>query len=83
MFRSQAWEDLNHWRTADRKMLGRVFRLIEECRRTPYTGAGKPEPLKNELSGYWSRRIDQEHRLVYRATADEIVVQAARYHYER
>jgi toxin YoeB len=83
IFRPRAWDDLNHWHTADRKMLGRILRLIGECQRTPYTGTGKPEPLRNELSGYWSRRIDGEHRLVYRANAAEVAVMSARYHYER
>jgi toxin YoeB len=67
--------------TGRRKTARRITRLIAEVQRAPFTGIGKPEPLKGELSGYWSRRIDDEHRLVYRADDDEVKILKARYHY--
>ena len=76
VFHPQGWEDFTYWATADKKMLRRLLRLIEEARRTPFEGAGKPEPLRRNLSGFWSRRIDDEHRLVYGATEDEAMVKA-------
>ncbi len=82
MFLPQGWADLNHWALADKKMLRRLIRLIEEARRTPFEGAGKPEPLRRNLAGYWSRRIDDEHRLVYSVTEDQLIIMQARYHYE-
>ncbi len=80
-FRSQGWEDFLHWTFTDRKVLRRVVRLLEDTRRDPFDGIGKPEPLKGDFAGYWSRRIDDEHRLVYRVTEKEIIVIKARYHY--
>ena len=82
VFHPQGWEDFTYWATADKKMLRRVLRLIEEARRSPFEGTGKPEPLRRNLSGFWSRRIDDEHRLVYGATDDELIVIQARYHYD-
>ena len=73
---------LHYWVTADKKMLRRLLRLIEEAQRTPFEGVGKPEPLRRNLSGFWSRRIDDEHRLVYGATDDELIIIQARYHYD-
>jgi toxin YoeB len=67
--------------TEDRAILKRINRLIEECRRTPFEGIGKPEALKHQLAGYWSRRITEEHRLVYAVEDDQVVVIAARHHY--
>jgi toxin YoeB len=81
VFHPQGWEDFTYWATADKKMLRRLLRLIEEARRTPFEGTGKPEPLRRNLSGLWSRRID-EHRLVYGATDDELIIIQARYHYD-
>lgn len=80
-FDPAAWQDFQHWLGTDRKTARRIVRLINEIQREPFTGIGKPEPLKGELSGYWSRRIDDEHRLAYRADSDQIVVLQARYHY--
>jgi toxin YoeB len=80
-FDSDAWEDFLFWLASDRKTARRIVRLIAEIQRDPFTGIGKPEPLKGELSGYWSRRIDDQHRLVYRANANEIKILKARYHY--
>ena len=80
-----AWEDYRHWQAHDAKMLEKLNALIEECRRNPFKGTGKPEPLGGNLSGWWSRRINQEHRLVYRVTGSgkEQTLQVAqcRYHY--
>ncbi|MFF4420151.1 Txe/YoeB family addiction module toxin [Streptomyces sp. NPDC001549] len=76
-----ASEDFLFWLSSDRKMARRIARLIGEIQRDPFTGIGKPEPLKGELTGYWSRRIDDEHRLVYRADDKEVKVLKARYHY--
>ena len=79
-FDPDAWEDFLFWLASDRKMARRITRLIDEIQRDPFAGIVKPEPLKGDLSGYWSRRIDDEHRLVYRAD-DEVKVLKARYHY--
>jgi toxin YoeB len=80
-FDSAAWEDFLFWLASDRKTARRIVRLIAEIQRGPSTGIGKPEPLRGELSGYWSRRIDDQHRLVYRASDDEIKILKARYQY--
>lgn len=80
-FDPAAWEDFLFWLSADRKTARRITRLIAEIQRDPFSGIGKPEPLKGELSGYWSRRIDDEHRLVYRADSNEVKILKARYHY--
>jgi toxin YoeB len=81
IFSSQAWDDYLHWQRTDRKVLKRINDLIKEITRTPFEGAGKPEPLRHALAGYWSRRIDDEHRLVYKIDADAVVIAQARYHY--
>jgi len=80
-FDSGAWEDFLFWLASDRKTARRIVRLIAEIQRDPCTGIGKPEPLRGELSGYWSRRIDDQHRLVYRANDEESKILKARYHY--
>jgi toxin YoeB len=84
-FGSQAWDDYLFWLERDVKTLRRINELIENAKRTPFTGIGKPEPLRNELSGFWSRRITGEHRLVYRVTGrgDQQVIEIAslRLHY--
>jgi toxin YoeB len=77
----QALEDLRHWVEADRRKALRLIQLIEPTLRSPFTGPGKPEPLKFRLSGCWSRRIDREHRLVYKVEVDTLIVHACRYHY--
>ena len=76
-----AWADYLYWQKTDKKKLKRINELIKQCLRTPYEGIGTPEPLRHELQGYWSRRIDSEHRLVYRATEYELEIIACRYHY--
>ncbi len=75
------WADYTFWSESDRRMTRRINRLITDTLRDPFDGIGKPEPLRGDLSGYWSRRIDDEHRLVYRATESELVIVQARYHY--
>jgi toxin YoeB len=80
-FQGRGWAHYLHWQTTDKAMLRKVNRLIEECLRHPFEGTGKPEPLRGDLAGYWSRRIDREHRLVYHVTEDEIVIVQCRYHY--
>jgi len=82
VFRPQAWEDYVYWQTHDRTQLKRVNRLIDDVVRHPFEGIGKPEQLKYGIKGGWSRRIDEEHRLVYQVDGDEVVVLQARYHYK-
>ncbi len=85
VFAAGAWEDYLHWQATDRDVLERVNALIKDCVRSPFSGLGKPEPLKGELSGWWSRRITTEHRLVYRvagkAPNQRLEVAQCRYHY--
>ncbi|MEO6205440.1 MAG: Txe/YoeB family addiction module toxin [Mycobacteriales bacterium] len=81
VFTPHGWEDYVHWQTADRAILKRINRLIEDISRDPFIGIGKPEPLRHALAGAWSRRIDEEHRLVYLVYAEDIVILQARYHY--
>ncbi len=81
IFSEQAWEDYLYWQAQDRKLLERINSLIKECSRTPFKGTGKPEPLRGSLSGWWSRRITQEHRLVYRPSEDGLLIAQCRYHY--
>jgi len=76
-----AVEDLAHWVRKDRKKVLRVLRLIRDTAREPFSGPGKPEPLRHALAGYWSRRIDREHRLVYRVEGDTLRIVACRHHY--
>ena len=82
-FSKNAWEDYTSWLIEDKKMLKKINDLIKDIQRTPFEGRGKPEPLKYELSGYWSRRIDREHRLVYQASGNEILIYSCKYHYDR
>ncbi|PIE63831.1 MAG: Txe/YoeB family addiction module toxin [Desulfobacterales bacterium] len=80
-FDPAAFEDLSWWIKQNRKKALRIIKLIKEIQQTPFEGTGKPEPLRHELSGCWSRRIDQEHRLVYEVKEGRIRVLACRYHY--
>lgn len=80
-FRPVVWEQHLHWQRHDPTLFRKLNFLIEECLRHPFEGTGKPEPLRGDLSGFWSRRIDREHRLVYRATAGELQIIQCRYHY--
>jgi toxin YoeB len=77
-----AWDDYQYWQGQDRKTLKRINTLIQACLREPFDGIGKPEPLKESLSGFWSRRIDDANRLVYRVEGQDLIVIACRYHYE-
>ena len=81
VFSAAAWDDYLHWQANDPKLLARLNGLIKECARTPFQGAGKPEPLRGALSGWWSRRLTQEHRLVYRVEGDDLLIAQCRYHY--
>ena len=85
VFADRAWEDYLHWQSADANVLARLNALIRECQRTPFTGTGKPEPLKGALKGWWSRRITLEDRLVYRVTgagaAQQLEIAQCRLHY--
>lgn len=79
---SIAWKDYLYWQTTDKKKLKRINQLIKDALRTPFEGLGKPEPLKHDLKGYWSRRIDSEHRLVYSFENNTLEIIGCRYHYK-
>ncbi len=81
VFLTNAWEDYLQWQREDDKILQRINTLIRECQRTPHHGIGKPEPLRRSLSGWWSRRITQEHRLVYRFEKNRLIILQCRKHY--
>ncbi|MDB5796037.1 MAG: Txe/YoeB family addiction module toxin [Noviherbaspirillum sp.] len=81
LFTSDAWEDYLYWQSQDKKTLKRINELIKAAQRTPFEGIGKPEGLRENLSGFWSRRIDEKNRLVYAVSDDEISIISCRYHY--
>ncbi len=81
IFAENAWEEYLYWQKTDRKVVVRINKLIRDIAREPYAGAGKPEPLKHALSGYWSRRITDEHRIVYRIDGENLLIAQLRYHY--
>ena len=81
IFSENAWEDYLYWQKTDKKLLNRINKLIKETKRQPFEGVGKPEPLKHGLAGYWSRRINDEHRMVYKVTDDALLLAQLRYHY--
>lgn len=81
IFSSNAWEDYLYWQETDKRMLKRINLLIRETVRNPFSGIGKPEPLRHALIGYWSRRINDEHRFVYRLAEDALLILQLRYHY--
>ena len=81
-FSKNAWEDYVSWQADDKKMLKKINELIKDISRTPFEGIGKPEPLKYDLAGFWSRRIDREHRLVYQYIDREVLIYSCRYHYD-
>ena len=81
-FSPQAWEDYTFWQATDPKMVSRINQLLKDITRSPHSGIGKPEPLKHAFRGYWSRRIDSEHRLVYRTVEGGILIAQARFHYD-
>ncbi|MGI0014132.1 MAG: Txe/YoeB family addiction module toxin [Nitrososphaera sp.] len=81
IFSEHAWEDYLYWQRTDRKILNRINQLIKDIRCSPFQGIGKPEPLKHGLSGYWSRRINDEHRIVYKIEDKSLFLAQLRYHY--
>jgi toxin YoeB len=82
VFSKNAWEDYVSWQNEDKKILRKINELIRDIQRQPFEGLGKPEPLKYDLSGFWSRRIDREHRLVYQVHEGEILIYSCRFHYD-
>ena len=83
IFSDRGWEDYLHWQAADRQMLKKVNELIKDILRHPHEGIGKPEALRQNYAGYWSRRINEEHRLVYRVEGDSVLIAQARFHYTK
>ena len=81
MFLDDAWQDYLYWQKVDKKLVKRINQLIKDIQRTPFEGVGKPEALKFDMSGLWSRRINQEHRLIYQVKEEYIVIVQCRYHY--
>lgn len=81
IFSEHAWSDYLYWQKTDKKILKRINLLINDVQRSPHDGIGKPEPLKHALSGYWSRRINDEHRFVYKVSDDSMLIAQLRYHY--
>ena len=81
IFMDDAWDDYLYWQQNDKAMLRKINQLIKEISRTPFEGTGKPEPLKESLAGFWSRRINLEHRLVYKFENESVIVLQCRYHY--
>jgi toxin YoeB len=81
-FVEKSWEEYNFWQTEDKKVFKKIQRLIKETVRDPFGGIGKPEPLKNNLNGYWSKRITDEHRLVYKVEQNQLIIISCRYHYD-
>lgn len=81
VFADAAWEDYVYWQQQDRRMVERINILIRETQRDPFSGIGKPEPLKHALAGFWSRRITDEHRMVYKLEAGALLIAQLRYHY--
>jgi len=82
VFVEESWEDYQYWQQRDKKMLSRINDLLKDISRSPFTGIGKPEPLKHKYKGFWSRRINDEHRLIYKINADEILIAKCRFHYD-
>ena len=80
-FSPQAWEDYTFWQATDPKMVTRINQLLKDIIRNPHYGIGKPEPLRHAFRGYWSRRIDSEHRIVYRVTEETVLIAQVRFHY--
>ena len=81
VFADEAWDDYLYWQKQDRRMVDRINKLIAETSRDPFEGIGKPEPLKHALAGFWSRRISDEHRMVYRVENSALLIAQLRYHY--
>lgn len=83
VFSSNAWDDYTSWLKQDKRMLKKINDLIKDIQRNPHSGTGKPEPLKYDLAGYWSRRIDHEHRLVYQVIGEYLRIISCKYHYDK
>lgn len=83
VFSKNAWDDYTSWLKEDRRMLKKINDLIKEVQRMPFEGRGRPEALKYDLAGYWSRRIDREHRLVYRVVDEELQIVGCKFHYDK
>ena len=81
IFSEQSWEECLYWQATDRKVLARINTLIRDIQREPFSGLGKPEPLKHGFAGYWSRRINDEHRIIYKVQGDSVLIAQLRYHY--
>ena len=81
VFSRDAWDDYLYWQETDRRLLNRINLLIRDILRSPFEGIGKPEPLKHGLAGYWSRRINGEHRLIYKVEGESVMIAQCRYHY--
>lgn len=81
VFADRGWEDFTYWVENDRKIAARIVRLVKDIERQPFAGLGKPEPLRHDLAGFWSRRITDEHRLVYAVDQERVLIAQARYHY--
>jgi toxin YoeB len=82
VFVDESWEDYLYWQKNNKKYVKRINAMLKEISRTPFTGKGKPEPLKHKYNGFWSRRIDKEHRLIYAVKDDEILIAKCRFHYD-
>ncbi len=82
-FVEEGWEDYNYWMLNDKKIFKKLQNLIKDTLRNPFSGIGKPEPLKGNLSGYWSKRITNEHRLVYKVETEQLIIIACRFHYKK
>ncbi|MBD3748073.1 MAG: Txe/YoeB family addiction module toxin [Sphingobacteriales bacterium] len=82
IFVEDSWEDYLYWQKTDKKLLSKINDLLKDISRTPFSGIGKPEPLKHKYKGYWSRRINDEHRLIYKIQDDEIIIAKCRFHYD-
>ncbi|AFD07086.1 Txe/YoeB family addiction module toxin [Solitalea canadensis] len=82
VFVDESWEDYLYWQQTNKKYLLKINELLKDISRTPFTGLGKPEPLKHKYKGFWSRRIDNEHRLIYKVKDDEILIAKCRFHYD-
>ncbi|MGI8786622.1 MAG: Txe/YoeB family addiction module toxin [Pyrinomonadaceae bacterium] len=83
VFLPRAFNELKFWAEEDKSVLAKIFELIKDIQRSPFSGIGKPEPLKHKFKGLWSRRITQEHRLIYKTSSEEIVIVSCRFHYEK
>jgi len=83
IFSQNSWEDYTSWQSEDKKILKKINTLIKDIQRNPFEGLGKPEPLKYDLSGLWSRRIDRDHRIVYQVINNELFIYSCRYHYDK